>query len=215
MANPWDNDPIVGTPLDAALAAEGASAPVAAVAKSIYQQESGSGKNTTTSNAGAVGGMQVTPATFKQVADPGWDINDPVDNARAGVRYVQQMAQKAGGDPALTAVGYYGGPGAIAKAQQGVAVSDPRNPNAPNTLHGFRRIKGIPGTTIQSYRQHRKARHRPLQRLRSPRPRLPHQPHLRSPLQLLLCSLSLPRSSHGSGVVWPTPSTTPLGPLTL
>jgi hypothetical protein len=134
MANPWDNDPIVGTPLDAALAAEGASAPVAAVAKSIYQQESGSGKNTTTSNAGAVGGMQVTPATFKQVADPGWDINDPVDNARAGVRYVQQMSQKAGGDPALTAVGYYGGPGAIAKAQQGVAVSDPRNPNAPNTL---------------------------------------------------------------------------------
>jgi len=40
----------------------------------------------------------------------------------------------SGGDPALTAAGYYGGEGAIAKARQGVAVSDPRNPNAPNTL---------------------------------------------------------------------------------
>lgn len=130
---PWDADP-VANPLDVALAAENASPQVAAVAKSIYQQESGSGKNTETSNAGAQGGMQLIPSTFNSVADPGWDIKDPVQNARAGVRYVAQMAQLAGGNPALTAAGYYGGPNAIAKAQQGIAVSDPRNPNAPNTL---------------------------------------------------------------------------------
>jgi hypothetical protein len=150
MANPWDADPQV-SPLDVALAAEGASAPVAAVSKSIYQQESGSGKNTKTSDAGAVGGMQITPATFASVADPSWDINDPVDNARAGVRYVTQMNEKAGGNPALTAVGYYGGPGAIAKAAQGIAVSDPRNPDAPNTLQYAQQVVSrIPASTPQA-----------------------------------------------------------------
>ncbi len=122
------------TPFDAALLAEGVTGAAADVARSIYQQESGSGKNTKTSNAGAVGGMQVMPGTFKEVAGEGWDINDPVHNARAGIRYVQKMSDLAGGDPALTAAGYYGGPGGLEKARKGIAVSDPRNPNAPNTL---------------------------------------------------------------------------------
>lgn len=150
MANPWDADP-VASPLDVALAAEGSSPQVAAIAKSIYSQESGSGSNTKTSNDGAVGGMQVIPSTFNSVADPGWDINNPVDNARAGVRYVAQMAQAAGGDPALTAAGYYGGPSALAKARQGIAVSDPNNPNAPNTLqYGQQVASRIPQSTPQA-----------------------------------------------------------------
>lgn len=122
------------SPLDKALAAEGTTGPVADIARSIYTQESGAGSNTKTSNANAVGGMQVQPATFSGVADKGWDINDPVQNARAGIRYVKQMYGQAGGDPVLTAAGYYGGPNGIEKARQGIAVSDPRNPNAPNTL---------------------------------------------------------------------------------
>lgn len=125
---------IQASPLDSALQLEGASGPLAALARSIYQQESGSGTNTATSNAGAVGGMQILPATFKGVADAGWSIDNPVDNARAGIRYLGQMLDAAGGDPRLAAAGYYGGPGAITKAQNGVAVSDPRNPNAPTTL---------------------------------------------------------------------------------
>jgi len=133
MANPWDNDPVVD-PFEDALKAEGLTGQAAAIARSIYQQESGSGKNTKTSNAGAVGGMQIIPATFKSVADKDWDINDPTQNARAGIRYVKQLYEQAGGDPALTAAGYYGGPGGLEKARRGVAVSDPRNPNAPNTL---------------------------------------------------------------------------------
>ena len=133
MANPWDNDPVVD-PFEDALKAEGLTGKAAEVARSIYQQESGSGKNTKTSNAGAVGGMQIIPATFKSVADKGWDINDPTQNARAGIRYVKQLFEQAGGDPALTAAGYYGGPGGLEKARRGVAVSDPRNPNAPTTL---------------------------------------------------------------------------------
>ena len=133
MANPWDNDPVVD-PFEDALKAEGLTGKAAAVARSIYQQESSSGKNTKTSNAGAVGGMQIIPATFKSVADKGWDINDPTQNARAGIRYVKQLFEQAGGDPALTAAGYYGGPGGLEKARRGVAVSDPRNPKAPTTL---------------------------------------------------------------------------------
>ena len=117
-----------------ALAAEGITGQLAEVARSIYKQESGGGKNTKTSNAGAVGGMQILPTTFASVADKGWDINDPMMNARAGIRYIKQMDKLAGGDPALIAAGYYGGPGGLQKAKQGIAVSDPRNPKAPNTL---------------------------------------------------------------------------------
>lgn len=121
-------------PFGAALEAEGVSGQLADIARSVYQQESGSGKNTKTSNAGAVGGMQIIPSTFASVADKGWDINDPTQNARAGIRYLKQLYEQAGGDPALTAAGYYGGPGGLEKARRGVAVSDPRNPNAPTTL---------------------------------------------------------------------------------
>lgn len=119
---------------DRALAEEGVVGSLADLARSIFAQESSSGKNTKTSNAGAVGGMQIIPSTFNSVADKGWDINDPLHNARAGLRYIKQLNKLSGGVPELTAAGYYGGPGAIAKARRGIGVSDPRNPNAPNTL---------------------------------------------------------------------------------
>ena len=125
-----------------ALAAEGVSGPLADIARSVYQQESGSGTNTKKSNADATGGMQIIPSTFASVADKGWDINDPMQNARAGIRYLAQLNARAGGDPALTAVGYYGGPGAMDKAKQGVAVRDPRNPRAPDTLQYAQQVVG-------------------------------------------------------------------------
>lgn len=117
-----------------ALALEGVSPEVAKVARSIYQQESGSGSNTKTSNAGAVGGMQIIGPTFKSVADKDWDINDPLHNARAGIRYVAKGFEASGGNAALTGAYYYGGPGGMEKARKGIAVSDPRNPKAPTTL---------------------------------------------------------------------------------
>lgn len=143
----WDDYP-TASPIDAALDAEGVTGKAADVVRSIYQQESGSGKNTRTSNAGAVGGMQIIPATFNSVADEGWDIHNPIDNARAGVRYVKAMFDRADGDPALTAAGYYGGPGGMDKARKGVAVSDPRNPNAPDTLQYAKQVAGrLPDAT--------------------------------------------------------------------
>lgn len=80
--------------LTLALNEEGITGNVADIARSIYQQESGSGKNTKTSNAGGRGGMQIIPATFNRVADKGWNIDDPVHNARAGVRYINTLYSK-------------------------------------------------------------------------------------------------------------------------
>lgn len=134
---------------DQALAAEGVSGKLADVARSIYHQESTSGQNAKTSNAGAVGGMQILPTTFASVADKGWNIDDPLLNARAGIRYLGQMFQAAGGDPALAAAGYYGGKGGLEKARKGIAVSDPRNPNAPNTLQYGQQVAGRLGSGTQ------------------------------------------------------------------
>ena len=105
-----------------------------ATLKAIYSQESSSGKNTNTSNAGAVGGMQIMPNTFNSVANKEWDINNPEHSTRAGIRYGSQLYDANSGDANKTAIGYYGGQNAINKAEQGIAVSDPRNPNAPNTI---------------------------------------------------------------------------------
>lgn len=120
---------------DRALNAEGIDDPrAAAFLRSIYTQESGGGRNTKTSNRGAVGGMQIIPSTFKSVADTGWDIGNSEHNLRAGIRYAMQMWGKAKGDPVLAGAGYYGGPGGLEKARKGIPVSDPVNPKAPNTL---------------------------------------------------------------------------------
>ena len=133
MANWWNSYP-AASPMDVALRMEGITGPLADVARSVYHQESGSGRNTTTSNAGAVGGMQILPGTFAEVADQGWDINDPIQNARAGIRYLNRMYEMGGNDPRMAAIGYYGGPGAIKAARNGQARTDPRNPQAPNTF---------------------------------------------------------------------------------
>jgi len=110
------------------------------VARSIFQQESSSGKNVKTSNAGARGPMQVLPATFKAY-NPQGNIDDPYDNSVGGLRYIKDLFSKTN-DAGLTAVGYYGGPKAIEKAKAGVAVRDPRNPNAPDTLQYMEQVMG-------------------------------------------------------------------------
>lgn len=108
--------------------------------RSLHMQESSGGKTAPTSNRGARGAMQILPGTFAEVADKDMDINDPFDNMRAGIRYARKGLQASGGDPELAGVYYYGGPGGMRKAQQGVAVSDPMNPNAPNTLQYGKQI---------------------------------------------------------------------------
>lgn len=120
---------------ETALDMEGVRDPVRrAFLKAIYSKETGGGTNTTTSNRGAVGHMQILPETFKSVASPDMKIDNPLDNMRAGIRYASQGYQLAGGDPRLAAAYYYGGPGGLNKAKKGIAVSDPKNPSYPTTL---------------------------------------------------------------------------------
>lgn len=125
----------------------------ATLVRSIYSQESGAGKNTGKSNAGATGHMQLMPGTFAANSDKGWDINNPEHNARAGIRYLGEMFKLAKGDPYLAAVGYYGGPGGMQKARQGIAVYNPRpeGKNDPNTLQYaqqiMNRMQGAKGGT--------------------------------------------------------------------
>lgn len=121
--------------------------PLEPLARSIYQQESGSGRNTATSYAGATGGMQILPTTFNSIKDPNWDINNPYDNARGGIRYLKQGYQASGGDPRLTAAFYYGGPGGMQKLSNGQAVGDPRNPNAPTTAQYADQVLARAGIT--------------------------------------------------------------------
>jgi hypothetical protein len=120
---------------DKALDMEGITDPKErAFLKALHQQES-SGKTTAkTSNRDAQGAMQILPGTFKQVADKDMDISKPLDNMRAGIRYGKKGFDAAGGDPVLAGAYYYGGPGGMQKAAKGVAVSDPKNPNAPDTV---------------------------------------------------------------------------------
>jgi hypothetical protein len=113
--------------LAAALEAEGITDPVAVeLIRSIYGQESSSGRNTGPSPAGARGPMQVMPATFVEMMGPDADIDDPMTNLRAGSRYAQQMLRRAGGDPRLAAAGYYGGPGGMDKLRAGRDTQAPQ-----------------------------------------------------------------------------------------
>jgi hypothetical protein len=139
-----------GNPLERALKAEGVAGKLADVARSIYQQESESGRNTRTSNAGAVGGMQITPGTFRRFSDKGWSIDNDDQAARAAVRYLKSLSAKTGGDAGLMSVGYYGGEGAIPKAKAGVGVRDPRNPKAPDTLQYAQQVLKRIGGAVES-----------------------------------------------------------------
>lgn len=79
----------------------------------LYAQESGSGANARTSVDGAVGGFQVMPSTFKQVMKGKGDINNPEDNARAGIRLISQLQNKYGVDPTLVGAAYFSGEGNV------------------------------------------------------------------------------------------------------
>ena len=119
--------------------------PLEAIARKTRGFES-SGDPKALSNRGARGWMQVMPATFNEIKDEGWNIDDPYHNTRAGIRYLKKGWEASGGDPALTGAYYYGGPGGMAKAKQGIPVSDPMNPQAPNTLqYGSRLARAVEG----------------------------------------------------------------------
>jgi soluble lytic murein transglycosylase-like protein len=82
------------------------------LAIAVAQQESG-GNPAVVSSAGAVGVMQLMPATAAQlgVTDP----TDPTQNIDGGVRYLSQMLSEFNGDPQLALAAYNWGPGNVSK----------------------------------------------------------------------------------------------------
>ena len=125
--------------MDAIIADRGAD-DLAPLIKSIYEQESSSGKaqNLDQENyAGAKGPMQVTRTTFDNMKDAGMLPEDySFDNishlAEAGVVLIQDLAKRYGNDPEKIAAAYYGGPSAV--TERGIRRNrrDPKNPKAPS-----------------------------------------------------------------------------------
>lgn len=98
--------------LDDILASEGAQR-VKPVLQAILAQESGGNPNVRNSVDGAQGIGQVMPATFKRFAKQGERIDNPADNLRVAARFMNFLHDRAGGDPAKMAAGYFSGEGNI------------------------------------------------------------------------------------------------------
>ncbi|MGH3666516.1 MAG: lytic transglycosylase domain-containing protein [Egibacteraceae bacterium] len=83
-----------------------------AFVKAIAYQESG-WNNQVVSSAGAKGVMQVMPETGEWVGryllGRSVDLDDPHDNVRAGVAFLDYLWDVTGGDPEMTLAGYYQG----------------------------------------------------------------------------------------------------------
>lgn len=112
------------------------------VARSIFQQETGSGTNpamNTPNSSGAVGPMQVTQPTFLALQKSGaipataqW--TNPTDNTQAGIALIKQLGAQYNGDPQKIAAAYYSGTKAVNADGTINDLHDPINPNAPSTL---------------------------------------------------------------------------------
>ncbi|MCL6636994.1 MAG: lytic transglycosylase domain-containing protein [Alicyclobacillus sp.] len=85
----------------------------AGLVMSVIAEESG-GNPDVVSRAGAVGLMQLLPATAAALGVT--DVRDPAANVDAGTRYLAQLLQQFGGDAALALAAYNAGPGAVQQA---------------------------------------------------------------------------------------------------
>ncbi len=82
----------------------------------IKRNETGSGSGIgEVSRAGAIGPLQLMPATAREL---GGDPNDPTQNIDMGARYYAQM-RKQFNDPVLAAAAYNAGPGRVAQYLKG------------------------------------------------------------------------------------------------
>ena len=95
--------------------------------RAIAKQESGSSQNIQDSSKGAIGGMQVMPATGAQLGYSEQELRETPKNADAGVRYLAAMLNRYGGDQRLAVQAYNAGPGAVDKYGGNVPYSETQN----------------------------------------------------------------------------------------
>jgi soluble lytic murein transglycosylase-like protein len=115
--------------------------------RAVVQVESGYNRFATSSK-GAVGLMQLMPATIQQygVKNP----FDPLENIRAGVAYLRQLLDKYADNEVLALAAYNAGPGAVDR--HGQAVPPYRETrdyvSKVNKLAGESAKRRAPGTAI-------------------------------------------------------------------
>ena len=126
------------------------------IAGAITQTESSNQDNVSTSVTGAVGPMQMEPATFNQFAKPGENINVPADNRAVGNRAIAYYSAQYGNDPGRVAVAYFSGPGNVAPTGSPTPyirnLSDPTGATTANYVASVYQKLGLtppPGVALQ------------------------------------------------------------------
>jgi soluble lytic murein transglycosylase-like protein len=112
---------------------------------SMMRQESG-GRQDAVSGKGALGLMQVMPATARSVgvSDPKAMLTNPVLAMSAGAVYLKRLQAKFGNDVPLVLAAYNAGPGAVMKAGRRI----PR----------YRETQGYVGAILQRWQRTRQGR---------------------------------------------------------
>jgi Flp pilus assembly protein TadD len=105
-------------------------------------QESGNRFVVPTSLNGAVGPMQLMPATFRRYAKPGEDIRNPHDNTTVARRLVADLRAKYGRDTARIAVAYFSGAGNVASLSSATPwIKDRADKNGKNVSSYVQNIR--------------------------------------------------------------------------
>lgn len=116
-------------------------------AAAIHAQESG-GREIANS-------WQIQPDTWKRYAQPGEDINNAADNQAVGQRIVADLWQKARGDPARVAVGYFSGEGNIAPADSPTPwirdVADANGKTVSSYVEDITKRMGLPAPAMDPH----------------------------------------------------------------
>lgn len=110
-----------------------------ALALAVMAVESG-GRARAVSPAGARGLMQLMPATAARFGVG--DSDDPVENIRGGIAYLDWLMGHFGGDPLLVLAGYNAGEGAVAR-YDGVPPYDETRAYVPKVIAAFQVARGL------------------------------------------------------------------------
>ena len=105
-----------------------------ALAVSIAFKESSLNPNTVDSEKGAIGLMQIMPATGKAYGYSEKDLRDPDKNIEAGIKNIKEALAYTKNNPKLAAIYYHSGPDAIAD----LATDKPLGPKAKEYLQSLK-----------------------------------------------------------------------------